>query len=86
LENIDNDYITEAIDELLGVVGAKEDAPIKELKRQFNKGDLGGCVKSIASYLGLPVDINLQYVSDKYNPYAADAFQSKELVVRDAGR
>jgi hypothetical protein len=56
------DYIDNAIDELVDLLGTKENIdphPVHDLLRSKN---IKECVKSIAVYLGLPIEIYLSYV------------------------
>ena len=67
--NIDSKYISNAIDELVNLLGIKEDIPIETLRKPFRSGNIKGCIENIANYLGLPVAINLLF-SDKFESSA----------------
>jgi len=67
--NIDNKYISNAVDELINLVGIKEEVSIESLLKPLYAGNVKGCVEKIANYLGLPVAINLLF-SDKFESSA----------------
>jgi len=69
MDNIDNEYIGNAIDELINFVGIKEEVSIESLLKPLYAGNVKGCVGKIANYLGLPVAINLLF-SDKFESSA----------------
>lgn len=72
MENeVDNNYISRAIDELVATLGVKEQVLAKSFHKPFGFGsDTKKCIKDIAKYLGLPIEINLSYISKKYKPNA----------------
>lgn len=69
MDNIDEEYISNAIDELVNFVGIKEEVSKESLLKPLYAGNVKGCVENIANYLGLPVAINLLY-SDKFESSA----------------
>lgn len=85
MENeVDNNYISRAIDELVATLGVKEQVVAKNFDKPFGLGgDAKKCIKGIAGYLGLPIEINLSYISKNYKPNAQDNFQSHYIVKTD---
>lgn len=83
---IDNQYINEAISNLFRLVGIKEDIPYNLLRKPFKKGKIKECIKVIAEYLGLPIEVNLFYVSPHYgsNNIGNQGFTTRQLVKTDA--
>ena len=80
---LDNNYIGNAIDELVGSLGIREDAPRTDLLKLFSRGRTKECIETIASHLGLPIKVNLSYVPKSYKPGDANQFQSYHLVKTD---
>jgi len=66
MRGIDESYIEKAIDELVDLLGVKEDIPRFTILKHFAKNNIKGCIEDIARYLGLPIVINLSYVSANY--------------------
>lgn len=64
---IGNDYIDNAINELVAVLGIKEKISPIPLFYDLQKGDVEECIKKIATCLGLPIKINLSYVTGYEN-------------------
>ena len=64
MEEIDNNYIETAIDELVDIIGVKENIDTNSSLNLLYKGDIKGCIQNIATYLGLPIEIVLTYVSE----------------------
>lgn len=58
-KDLSNEYFDNAIDELNYSLGIKEEAPYLELEKLLSVGKIKNCVRAIASYLGLPVEIDL---------------------------
>ena len=86
--NIDNKYINTAIDDLISLLGIKEEIPIETMLKPFRAGNIKGCIENIANYLGLPIVINLSYVPSNYQTRnAGNGFESSALAATDrAGR
>jgi len=76
--NISNEYLTKAIDELVNTLGVKEEPSAMELLKLIRIKDINQCMKNIAEHLGLPIALKLSYVPDDYVPDVCK-FQSKEL-------
>jgi len=90
MRGIDNKYINNAIDELVNLLGIKEEIPIETMLKPFRAGSIKGCIEKIANYLGLPIVINLSYVpasyvSAHYQPGGniGDRFESSALAKTD---
>lgn len=82
--NIDFNYISNAIDELISLLGIKEDIPPVAIHRPFDGGNIRGCTENIANHLGLPVVINLSYVPASYHPRdAGNGFETSALATSD---
>jgi len=85
--NVSLDYIDNAINELSKLIGVNK--PIDDSKHysQIKKGEIKNAIKSIAQALRLPIEINLAYVSEDYDPQAqGNKFQSTDIAkVHDHG-
>jgi len=83
---VDNKYINEAIDNLFHLIGIKEDILYDSIQKPFKKGKIKKCIKIIAEYLGLPVEINLFYISSYHNANSTNdqSFTTQQLVETDA--
>ena len=66
MQGISNEYIKNAIDELVGSLGIKENIPTETVLRFMSAGKTKECVETMADYLGLPVAVDLQYVPATY--------------------
>lgn len=81
MENeVKNDYIEKALNELIPIFGIKEFVDHKKLISLVYSKKIKEAIKTIASYLGLPVEINLSYVPKDYRPNNNDGFQSTHVV------
>jgi len=74
MDNIDNEYIGNATDELINFVGIKEEVSVRFLLKPLYAGNVKGCIENIANYLGLPIAVNLLY---------SDKFESRALATTD---
>ena len=74
MERIDNSYISNAIDELVGSLGIKEDIPAESVLVPLRNGNTKECIKRIAKYLGLPITVSL---------IISERFDSRDLVATD---
>jgi len=85
---VEQEYINEAISNLFGLVGVKENIPYNFVYKPFSKGKIKECIKVIAGYLGLPIEINLTYIPATYAPTYSDnqRFSSQSLVVTDGSK
>ncbi len=85
---IDNDYISRAIDELVATLGIREQIPYRHFRKSLCGADGSRrCIKDIAERMGLPIEIDLSFVPKGYDPSAGARFDSRELVTTDqAGR
>lgn len=86
--DVNQEYISEAICNLFGLVGAKENIYYNSLYTPFNKGKIKECIKEIAQYLGLPIEIILSYVPSNYVPTHSESqrFTSPSLVATDSNK
>ena len=71
---IDYKYIDNAINELISIVGIKENVDSVGMVRMLHANETKKCIKTIASQLGLPIEINLSF---------GDKFQSSGLTKTD---
>ncbi len=79
-EHVTNDQIVIAIDDLFKVLGAKEEMPgVVELLDLLERKETQACVQRMAQWLGLPVRIELSYVSKDFRPGATGGFRSASL-------
>jgi len=86
--NIDYKYISNAIDELISLLGIKEEIPTDTIFKPFRAGNIKACIENIANWLGLPILVNLSYVPAHYQTRNAGIrFESSALsTTDDAGR
>lgn len=76
---LDNDYISNAIEELIKVVGIKEDYTFSPFTKLLKAKKIEEAIQLVASHLRLPIKIQLSYVSDKYDPLQENKFESSQL-------
>ena len=74
MERVDNKYISNAIDDLAGFLGIKEDIPTESVLKPLRNGKTKECIEKIANYLGLPIAVNL---------IIGERFESRDLVATD---
>jgi len=85
LQGANREYIVHAVDELIELLGTKEDITLENLFGKFNSGNVKGCIDDIAYYLGLPINVTISYVSaNNQSSNTADRFESSALT--KAGR
>ena len=78
MERVDNKYISNAIDELVGFLGIKENIPAESVLEPLHNGKTKECIEKIANHLGLPITVNL---------IISESFESRDLVTtNDAGQ
>lgn len=82
MENeISNEYIENAINELATSVGIKEPVLSENYFLPIRNGQINKAIKLIARQLGLPIDINITKVPNDYRAQSSDnQFHSKHLV------
>ena len=83
MDEVKNDYIEKALNELIPIFGVRESVDQHKLISLINAKNIKECVQAIASYLGLPIKVNISYVPKGYRPSANDGFQSTSLVKTD---
>ena len=88
MEKIDNQYISNAINELISLLGINDEFPYELIPKSLWYSEVEECIKKIANYLGLPIAINLSYVSSQYQQgNTGSGFESSALATTDrAGR
>jgi hypothetical protein len=78
LERVDNKYISNAIDELVGFLGIKENIAVETVLKPLHNGNTKECIEKIANQLGLPIAVKL---------LIGESFESRDLVTtNDAGQ
>ena len=78
-DKISNDEVGNAIDELIAMLGVKEEMAFHPLIKLLKKGNAEGCVQEIANRMALPVCISLSYVSKDYSPGDTNRFHTTDL-------
>jgi len=84
MDKIDKEYIGNAIDELISMLGIKEDVAIDTILEPFSAGNIKGCIENTANYLGLPIVVSISYVPAKYQRNSRDRFDSSALATTDS--
>lgn len=82
-QEVDNKYIENAISYLSNTIGIKDSVDDQRILALIRSKKVKEAIKEIAKYLGLPIEVNLSYVSKDYRPNSNDGFQSKHLVKTD---
>jgi len=84
MQGIDNNYVSNAIEELVGLLGIKEEIPKVVTHRSLNTKNVKLFIEDIANYLGLPITVNLSYVPANYQARnTGNRFDSSALAVTD---
>lgn len=80
MENVSTEYIIKAIDEIVDLIYIKDPVDFNPLLELLHKKEIKKCIKEIALCLGLPVEIDLAFVSpsDKVNN-----FETSDIVKTD---
>lgn len=82
-DRISNDYINTAIDELISILGVKEEPTMPELLALLRKKETRQCIKEIAKHMGLDIEINLFTIPKDYKASNTNKFESSQLVKTD---
>lgn len=80
---IENDYIEQALTELIFDLGLKEFIDRQKLFSLIHSNKIKEAIKEIALYLGLPIEVNISYVPEGWRPSSTNGFQSTHLVKTD---
>ena len=83
MDEIKTNYIEKALSDLVPVIGTKEFVDHHKLISLLQSNQIKECIKEIALYLGLPININLSNVAKGYRPSANDGFHSTHLIKTD---
>ncbi len=83
LDNLTNDDVFAAINELTEMFGVKEPQTYHDLLAMLGKNETQRCVQEIVTRLGLPIRIELSYVSKDFKPNSSDGFRTSALVKTD---
>lgn len=82
--NLNNEYIEKAIDELIDFLGVKENIDYEILAPMIECGKIKESVLIISRQLGLPIDISIVYVSDNYKAQSGEnQFHSTQITKVD---
>ena len=84
MDAVDNIYMDDAITALMGSIGVKETADSQTIVSLVRSRKVKKAIKEIAKHLGLPIEVNLSYVSNEYSADAKDGFRSHHLVKTDS--
>jgi len=76
MDEVDNKYIDDAITALMATIGVKEPADSKEIVSLVRSRKVKEAIKEIAKHLGLPIEVNLSYVSNDYRPDGGAEFHT----------
>jgi len=82
LEELSNDDILAALDQVMASVGVREEIPYRDLLVLLRKNDVEGCAQEVANHLRLPVHIQLSYLKLG----SANGFGTKAPARIDRGR
>ena len=83
MNEVNNEYIAKALNELVPTIGIKEFIDHKKLVSLIKDKKIKEAIKIIALYLGLPIEVKISYVPNGYRPTSNDGFQSTHLVKTD---
>lgn len=82
--NLNNEYIGNAINELIDFLGVKESIDYEILASMVRDGKIKESALIISKQLGLPIDINLVYVPDNYKAQGGESqFHSTQITKVD---
>jgi hypothetical protein len=82
MDAVDNKYIDDAITALMRTIGVRESADSRKIVSLVRSGKVKEAIKEIARHLGLPIEVNLSYVSNK--PNSGQGFRTTQLVQTDS--
>ena len=83
IDQLTNDDVQIALNELIPCLGVKEKVNISNLLEYLNKKDISGCVSGLAGIFNLPIQVNLSLVSTTYRSDNTDYFQTSSLAKTD---
>lgn len=81
--DLSNNYIEKAIDELVNTFGIAENVPEDIVSMILHDNKVEQCIKAIATKLGLPIKIELSFVPKNFRSGNRTRFESKKLVKTD---
>jgi hypothetical protein len=82
-EKVDHRYISDAIDELVTLLGIKEDIPSEMVLNLFRSGSIDVSIERMASHLGLPIKVNIVTVPANHRQQDGSRFTTSALVKTD---
>lgn len=78
-EGLSNEEIITALNELINLLGVKEDISTSALLDLIRKKKIEECVQEIATLLYLPIRIRLSYITEEFRTDNIDRFRSSTL-------
>jgi len=84
--NIENSEIELWINQIVEIFGIKEPANYRDFKKFASRKNISRFIEKIASYMGLPVKVNVSFVSEEYRPSSINStsFETKKLTDYDS--
>ncbi len=83
-DEVSNEYISQAVDELVAVFGVREPVPrALFLSRASKRKNIKTVISSIAECFDLPIRIDLSFISKEYDKSATPAFDSRHVTKSD---
>jgi len=79
IDNVGDDEIRAAVQQLAASLGLKDDESAEELLKRLENRDTQGCVQEIATRLRLPVRIDLSYISSNFKAGDSRRFETSYL-------
>lgn len=83
MNEVQNDYIEKALNELIPTLGVREFINHERLVALVGSNKIKEAIKGIALDLGLPIEVNVSYLPKGYRPSSNDGFRSTHLVKTD---
>ena len=79
-----NNYIELALKDLIANVGLNEYVDHNKIVSLIESNKIKEAINYISLYLGLPLDINVSYISKDYNANNSNGFTTTQIVKTDA--
>lgn len=86
MKEIDINYINNAINDMLDVIGCRDKQTLNAAAQSFLNGNLKECIEIIAHNMGLPIKINIIYVPNFYNSSNTNKFHTTAIVEMDSNK
>lgn len=81
--NVDNEYIEEVLNDLISYFGVYESINHNNIVYLLRNNKTEEAIIKIAECFNLPIKVNINYVSDTYNPNAEPSFNSSGVVIKN---